>query len=90
MLSLPSTLGLVEAPLWVDRLGAELRDQEASELVIDASALSEFDSSVLAVLLQVRREAARLNRSVVVQGSPAKLIALATLYGVNELLALTP
>ena len=76
--------------MWVDRLGAELRDQEASELVIDASALSEFDSSVLAVLLQVRREAARLNRTVVVQGSPAKLIALATLYGVNELLALTP
>lgn len=86
MLTLPATLGLAEAPLWVDRLQEELRNQNAESVVVDAAALTRFDSSALAVLLQVRREAARARRPFILRGASSKLLALAELYGVREML----
>lgn len=55
-------------------------------VLLDASALQEFDSSALAVLLACRREAQTLGRSLQVQGLSGRLQELATLYGVLELL----
>jgi len=55
---------------------------------VDASALTSFDSSVLALLLQSRRLAGVAGRGFAVSGAPAKLVQLARLYGVDGLLGL--
>jgi len=55
---------------------------------IDASALSEFDSAALALLLQAKRLAQAEGRSLQVLGAPPKLTDLARLYGVADLLGL--
>ena len=75
-MKLPATVTLDGAAALSDALDAEPAG------TIDASALSEFDSSALAVLLQARR------RGMQVRGAPAKLVQLAQLYGVDELLGL--
>jgi phospholipid transport system transporter-binding protein len=53
---------------------------------IDASALTDFDSSVLALLLGVRRAVVSRGGVLEVTGMPSRLRGLATLYGVSELL----
>ena len=53
---------------------------------IDASALVDFDTSVLALLLEAQRRALARGGSVAVAGAPAKLVELARLYGVDTLL----
>ena len=55
-------------------------------VVADATALTRFDSSALAVLLACRREALSLGRSFVVRGLHPRLAGLAALYGVASLL----
>jgi phospholipid transport system transporter-binding protein len=55
-------------------------------VVADATALTRFDSSALAVLLACRREVLSLHRSFVVRGLHPRLAGLAKLYGVGELL----
>ncbi len=55
-------------------------------VLLDASALEEFDSSALAVLLACRRQAQALGRSLQVQGLSDRLRELAALYGVQVLL----
>jgi phospholipid transport system transporter-binding protein len=57
-----------------------------SELQVDASALEHFDSSALAVLLELRRQAQVRGQSFQVTGMSARLSELAGLYGVDELL----
>jgi len=57
-----------------------------SELQVDASALVHFDSSALAVLLELRRQAQVRGQSFQVTGMSARLSELAGLYGVDELL----
>ena len=57
-------------------------------LRIDASALQDFDTATLALLLQARRLAQAAGRGFEVSGAPAQLKELAALYGVEELLAL--
>ena len=56
-------------------------------VVVDASGLSEFDSSALAVLLACRREALEAGKGFAVSGVPERLRRLAGLYGVADLLA---
>ena len=60
----------------------------AGPLVIDATALVDFDSAALAVLLQLRRQADAAGRGFELQGAPPKLVQLAQLYGVAGLLGL--
>ena len=55
-------------------------------LQIDASKLTQFDSSALAVLLAGLREAAQKKHVLKVTGLPAKALALARVYGVQDLL----
>ncbi|MDI9334833.1 MAG: STAS domain-containing protein [Cytophagales bacterium] len=54
---------------------------------IDAAGLQTFDSSALALLLDLRRKAVAASASLQVHNAPARLTQLATLYGVNELIA---
>lgn len=58
---------------------------QSAEVVADASALQQFDSSALAVLLACRREALDAGKAFSVRGLPARLRQLASLYGVEEL-----
>jgi phospholipid transport system transporter-binding protein len=64
--------------------------ESGSATVIDASALAQFDSSAIAVLLEVRREASALGRGFAVKGLSTRLRELASLYGVAGLLPAAP
>jgi phospholipid transport system transporter-binding protein len=59
----------------------------SNPLTVDASELEQFDSSALAVLLDCRRQALSAGQSFTVTGVPQRLIQLATLYGVAELIS---
>jgi phospholipid transport system transporter-binding protein len=85
LLALPATLTQAQAKACL----AALRQQfpAAGPVLVDASALGRFDSSALAVLLELRREAIAAARPFGVQGMPARLGELAALYGVGELFA---
>ena len=56
------------------------------EVVVDASALNQFDSAALAVLLEFRRAALARGKRMLVLGLPASLGDLAALYGIIDLL----
>lgn len=58
-------------------------------LRVDASALKAYDSSTLSLLLEARRQAQAAGRGFEVTGAPPTLVALAALYGVDELLSLS-
>jgi phospholipid transport system transporter-binding protein len=83
-MKLPPTLTLETAAAALRALSAE----PSGPLAIDASALTVFDSSALALLLQARRQAEAGGGAFEVQGAPPQLKQLARLYGVAELLAL--
>ena len=85
MLSLPEELTHASANACLAQLMTGLQTQ-ADPVVVNAQALSRFDSSALAVLLEFRRAGAHLGKSVVVQGLPQRLQDLATLYGIEGLL----
>lgn len=55
---------------------------------IDASALQNFDTATIALLMQARRLAQAAGRDFEVTGAPPKLSQLARLYGVEDLLEL--
>lgn len=86
MLSLPAEVTHAQATASLRLLLQGLRAQTGTEVVVDASALTRFDSSALAVLLECRRESFGLGRSFAVRSLPPRLAALAGLYGVAELL----
>jgi phospholipid transport system transporter-binding protein len=57
---------------------------------VDMSEVGELDSSALALLLAWVREAKRQNRSLVFVNLPQGLTTIARLYGVAELLPVSP
>ena len=57
---------------------------------VDAGALREFDTSVLAVLLDASRTCQSRGSRLAIANPPAKLSQLAALYGVDGLLGLSP
>lgn len=59
-------------------------------LRVDASALASFDSSTIALLLQAQRLAQAAGRGFELVSAPAKLLELARLYGVEQLLRVAP
>lgn len=89
-LKLPPTLMHEQANAclsqWVSQLQVQVAAAQPEPVLVDASALSDFDSSVLAVLLGLRRVAKAQGRTVHVAGMSARLRELATLYGVLDLL----
>jgi len=94
VLTLPSDLTHRDAAVYLAQSLAQSLEQLAaadsvstSELQVDASALEHFDSSALAVLLELRRQAQVRGQSFQVTGMSARLSELAGLYGVDELLA---
>ncbi len=59
----------------------------AGDVVVDLKAVTEVDSSALSLLLEWRREAQRRNIHISYRNFPLNLTSLATLYGVNEIVA---
>jgi phospholipid transport system transporter-binding protein len=86
MLLLPATLTADEARATLRMLTQALTAEPDSGVVVDASPLQQFDSSALAVLLECQRQAQAWGRAFCVRQAPAKLAALAKLYGVDGLL----
>ena len=89
MLVLPAELTHAQARTCLRMLVQALRTQSTAAIA-DASALTSFDSSALAVLLECRREAQAMGKTFSVRGLPTRLRALAALYGVGELLPAAP
>ena len=90
MLTLPSDLTHRDAAARLVQSLEQLAAADSvstSEFQVDASALQHFDSSALAVLLELRRQAQVRGQSFQVTGMTARLSELAGLYGVDELLA---
>jgi phospholipid transport system transporter-binding protein len=85
MLKLPTELTYREATACLAALSAQLAAQP-DPVVVDAADLTHFDSSALAVLLELRRQALGLDRRFAVQGLMPKLRQLAGVYGVSTLL----
>jgi phospholipid transport system transporter-binding protein len=87
MLLLPATLTAREARDTLRMLKQALQT-EGSEtaVIVDAGPLQHFDSAALAVLLEVDRLAEAWGRRFAIRSAPAKLAALAKLYGVDALL----
>ena len=86
MLALPQELTLVQATACLARLAQALPGEVGTEVVVDASALTRFDSSALAVLLACRRQVLSKGKQFAIRGLPSRLADLAALYGVDPLL----
>jgi phospholipid transport system transporter-binding protein len=59
-------------------------------LTIDFAGIDAVDSSAVALLLEWRRQAMRLGKTLEFVNLPANLVALATLYGVEDLIEAKP
>ncbi|MGM9426815.1 STAS domain-containing protein [Hydrogenophaga sp. MI9] len=84
--SLPEQLTLPEAAQTLERLRSALLAQEGAPMLLDAAPLKVFDTSAVAVLLELRNAALARGKSLQISGMPRRLQALVTLYGVAELL----
>lgn len=90
MLLLPATLTAREARDTLRMLTQALQKESGEDaVVVDAGPLQHFDSAALAVLLEVDRLAEAWGRRFSIRSAPAKLAALAKLYGVDALLLKT-
>lgn len=86
-LALPARLDATNAGTVEAGLVARLHEAGAGQRVqVDASALQSFDSSALATLLALQRMAGQEGLGVELLAPPIRLIELARLYGVHELL----
>ena len=85
-MALPATLMHAQAVAVAQQLQKTLLSAKQT-CVLDASALQQFDSSALAVLLAVCRTAAQQSLALQIIGLPKRAVQLATLYGVSEILA---
>ncbi len=87
MLVLPADLSRQQASACLQMLVQGLRALPGASVVVDASALQRFDSSALAVLLELRRESLAQGKSLTIASMPAQLQDLAKVYGIDALIA---
>lgn len=88
VLVLPADLTRGQASACLQMLVQGLRVlTDTQVVVVDASALARFDSSALAVLLELRRESQAQGMRFTIQAMPSRLHDLATVYGIAELLS---
>ena len=86
MLVLPTELTHRQAAACLQMLQQGLRSVDGSAVVADASALTVFDSSALAVLLACRRACEAQAKTFSIKGMNTRLQGLSVLYGVDVLL----
>lgn len=88
ILQLPARLTRDEVRAWTSTIQSQLKSakSDGGAVTIDASALKQFDSSALAALLAVRREAQKQGIGYAgITGVSATFRSLADVYGVEEL-----
>ena len=88
-MQLPEKATLEQAAALAQTLPAAVAEG-SGPLRIDAAQLKDFDSSTIALLMHARRLSQAAGRGFEVVGAPAQLVQLAALYGVEELLSLSP
>jgi phospholipid transport system transporter-binding protein len=80
----------LDGPIVMANVGEFLREGSAhvgsADLTVDLSAVTEVDSSALALLLEWRREAVRKSRKLNIRNLPVNLRTLAEVYGVVPLI----
>lgn len=86
MLHLPDTLLHSTAAACLDDMLRGLSAEPSASVTVDATALVRFDSTALAVLLELRRVAMAAGKALVLQALPTRLLDLARLYGIDSLL----
>jgi phospholipid transport system transporter-binding protein len=86
--ALPAVLMQAQAQAVADELASLLNAcvSEGGEAVLDASALMQFDSSALAVILACRRAVLARGAHLRIIGLPARAQDLAQVYGLSALL----
>lgn len=87
MLVLPADLTRNQASACLQMLVQGLKALSGVAVVVDATALARFDSTALAVLLELRRESQAQGKNLRIRALPDRLRDLATVYGIAELLA---
>ncbi len=87
-MQLPSSTTLADVPALLKPLQQAVGSGKGP-VQLDASEMQNFDTSALALLMQGHRLARAAGREFSVVGAPAKLVQLAQLYGVEELLSLS-
>lgn len=86
MLALPATVTIAEASAALRALASAVPGETGAEVTLDASSLVRFDTSALAVLLEVKRLAQAQGKRFALVHAPARLADLARLYGLTPLL----
>jgi len=84
--ALPEQLTMHVAGQVLSTLSQTMAAQQAPTVVLDAQALRVFDSSAVAVLLELRRQLLARSQTLQLIHPPTRLQQLVTLYGVAELL----
>jgi phospholipid transport system transporter-binding protein len=84
MLTLETTLTNRNASATLE---AGLNRLSQGDLTVDCAPLTQVDSAAIAVLLGWQRAAQAQQRKVIIHHAPPQLISLATVYGVEPLLA---
>ena len=85
-LQLPEAATIDQVPALREQWALSLAEVGAGELQVQAEQMHSFDTSTLALLLDAQRTLQHQGGRLVVQGAPAKLVELARLYGIDELL----
>ena len=86
MLVLPQSLTTRDARDTLRLLTQSLPKDGDAPVTVDASGLQQLDTAAIAVLLECRRVAQAWGKPFEIKRAPPKLVALAELYGVGELL----
>jgi phospholipid transport system transporter-binding protein len=87
-MQLPARITVREARAVARALSSELAGRSAGAVVdVDASPLQQFDSSALAVLVELHRQAAAGGCALQIGGLPQRLGELARVYGVADLVS---
>lgn len=84
--ALPDLVTLHVASGVLQTMSKSLESQTETTATVDAQGLQTFDSSAVAVLLELKRGLAQKGRQLQVINQPPKLLELVALYGVSELL----
>ena len=86
MIALPAELTQEQASACLQTIVQGLSSEPGPQMLVSGAALQRFDSSALAVLLDLRRQCQSSGKQFAVTGLPQQLLDLAGLYGVDELL----
>ena len=89
MLKLPAVLTHAVASTFLPSVAQDVASLP-KEVIVDAGALIQFDSSALAILLESRRQALAAGKAFSVRNAPQRLLQLAGVYGVAALIPAAP